>query len=77
MTTNAIESQESEIPELAIQAMSAANRLTIESGATVVLVRDGKLIQIDPSGETELQTLSEKPKVLSRKMQIRLAKRSE
>ena len=48
MTTNSIESQEAEIPMLAVHSLSAANRFTIQSGATVVLVRDGKLIRIEP-----------------------------
>ena len=76
MTKSSIESEEEEIPILAVEALSAANRLTLQAGATVVLVRDGKLIRIEPTGETILRTLSEKPKVLERTRQIRLVKRS-
>ncbi len=68
-------SEDADVPALAVEALRAANRVTIQSGATIVLVRDGKLIRIEPNGETVLKTVGELPKVSGSRKRIRRTSR--
>ena len=63
--------EDADVPAQAVQALAAANQLTLQSGATIVLVRDGKLIRIEAGCETVLKTVGETPKVVGSRTRVR------
>ncbi len=57
---------ERDVPNEALQALSNATRRAMDSGQPVVMVVDGSLVRIEPSGTTVLQVLPPRRKVTER-----------
>ena len=58
--------QESEIPQLALNALNAAQQRAVRSGRTVVIVDNGILIERGASGDKILKMLPPRRKVTNR-----------
>jgi hypothetical protein len=54
------------VPELAVEALSAAYRRALQAGHTLVYVKDGVLVRRAPSGVTVLKQLPARQKVSTR-----------
>lgn len=54
---------------MAVEALSAAQRRAMEAGRTVVVVIDGDLVRIDPSGRTVLKHIGPRPRAAVRHKQ--------
>jgi hypothetical protein len=64
------EQLEADVPALAVKALTAAQRRAAQAGHPQVLVRDGRLVQVTPTGTTELRTLGARRKVAARRKSI-------
>jgi hypothetical protein len=54
------------VPELAVEALSAAYRRALQAGHTLVFVKDGVLVRRGASGITELKKIPARQKVSTR-----------
>ncbi len=61
-----LESEDDNVPELAVQALNAATRRAIRSGRSIVLVENGELVRIGSDGKTVLKKLPPRRKVETR-----------
>ena len=66
MAPNDDERQEADVPALALAALQAAQRRAREAGHTLVMVRDGQLVQICGDTVTVLKQLPARKKVFVR-----------
>ncbi|HEX8916180.1 MAG TPA: hypothetical protein VF796_27775 [Humisphaera sp.] len=62
--------EDDEVPTMAVAALRAAQRRAESSGRPMVLVLDGKLVRVDPSGQTVLKTLPPRQKVSIREKRV-------
>jgi hypothetical protein len=63
MTPIDLDPQEAEVPQLAVQALNAAQRRAINSGRSVLVVENDDLVCIGPSGKAVLKKLPPRRKV--------------
>jgi hypothetical protein len=63
--------QDADVPELAVQALTAAHQRALQAGRPLVLVRNGQLVRIDSTGVTVLKQLPARKKVAVRKKSVR------
>jgi hypothetical protein len=60
------ESQEADVPQLAVKALTEAHQRALAAGQTLVLVRDGRLIRITNDEVVVLKKLPDRKKVAVR-----------
>jgi hypothetical protein len=67
MTPIEFDPQEGEVAQLAVQALTAANRRAIQLGRSVIVVENDELVRIgSPFGKTVLKKLPPRRKVVFR-----------
>lgn len=66
MPTTIDEALESDVPALAVKALTAAHRRALVAGRTLIFVRNGQLIRVGPAGTTVLRQLPARKKVATR-----------
>lgn len=69
MEKSGIDPQDAETALLAVNALRAAQRRALDSGRTVIVVIDGKLVRVDSVGQTVIRHLAPRRKVLLRSKQ--------
>lgn len=69
MTDNESDQQDAEVVQLAVDALSAAQRRALDSGRPVVLVVKGDLVRVEPGGSFLLKQLPPRRQVFSRNKQ--------
>ena len=57
------ENQDADVPELAVQALTAAHRRAAAAGRTLIVVRNGQLLRISPTETVILRQLPARKKV--------------
>ena len=72
MTPIVEDPQEAGVPDLAANVLPAASRRAAQAGHPLVLVKDGLLIRIEPSGTTVLKKLPAR-----RRVAVRIRKRND
>ena len=63
MPPNELDPQDGDITQLAVQALTAAQRRAIASGRAVIVVADGALVRIGSSGKTVVKKMPPRRKV--------------
>jgi hypothetical protein len=66
MTPIDLDPQEGEVTQMAVEALTAAQRRAIDSGRSVLVVENGALVRIGSTGRTELKKLPLRKKVSDR-----------
>lgn len=61
--------QEAEVAQMAVRALSDAQRHARASGRPVVVVVDGELVRVGPAGRTVIKRLAPRRRVLVRSKQ--------
>ena len=70
MNPTELDAEDADVPQMAVQALNDAYQRAIRSGRPVVVVAEGKLVRIDSSGVTELETLPARRKVAVRTKRV-------
>jgi hypothetical protein len=63
MTPDELDLEDADIPQMAVEALNAATRRSLESGLTIVVAQGDELVRIGPEGRTVLKTLPPLEKV--------------
>jgi hypothetical protein len=66
MAPNELDPQEAEVAQLALEALTVAQRRAHNSGRSVVVVENGELVRVGLSGKTGLKKLPPRRKVTVR-----------
>lgn len=66
MPTPPLDPPETEVAQEAVQALSAAQRLALDSGTSILLIDNDELVRVEARGKTVLKKLPPRRKVTER-----------